>query len=96
MPGEPIDGEDVDVETAEGLGCRVGTAVVAAEEAVGPLHRQPGSRPKESNRLFEVVVDAEVDMTVDELQLGWRIGMCQVPVGCHMSIAGDDGKDPKR
>ena len=50
----------------------------------------------ESNRHFEGVIDAEVDRIVGELRLGWRIGMCQVPAGFHMSIADDDGKDPKR
>lgn len=49
----------------------------------------------ESNRHFEGVIDAEVDRTVGELRLGWRIGMCQVPADFHMLIAGDDGKDPR-
>lgn len=50
----------------------------------------------ESNRHFEGVIDAEAGRTVGELRLGWRIGMCQVPAGFHMSIAGGDDKDPKR
>lgn len=98
VPERPIDGEAAAVETAGGLGCRVGTAAaVAAGEVVAPRHRQRGSRLMESNRRFEGVLDAEADRIVDELgPLGWRNGMCQVPVGCHMSIAGDDGRDPKR
>lgn len=98
MPEGPIGEEDAAVETAGGLGCKVGiaaVAAVAAGEAVAPRHRQRGSRQMESNRRSGGGVD-EVDRTVGELRLGWRIGTCQVPVGCHMSIVDDDGRDPKR
>lgn len=92
----PTDGEDAAaVETAGALGCKAGTAAVAAGKVVAPRHHQRGSRLRESNRHSEGVVD-EVDRIAGEIRLGWHIGMCQVPVGCHMSIAGDDGRDPKR
>lgn len=98
MPEGPIGEEDAAVETAGDLGCKVGidVAPVAAGEAVAPRHRQRGSRQTESNRRSGGGVDEEVGRTVGELRLGWRNGKCQVPVGCHMSIAGDDGRDPKR
>lgn len=100
VPEEPIGWGDAAVETAGALGCKDGTAaaaaVVAAGEAVATRHRQRQNTPMESNRRFEGVADAEVGRIVGELRLGWRIGMCPVPVDCHMSIAGDDGRDRKR
>lgn len=97
MPEGPIGREDAAaVETAGDSGCKIGTAAVAAGEAVALRHRQRGSRLMESSRRFEGVVAAQVDRIVGELLLGWRIGMCPVPVGFHMSIAGDDGRGPKR